>query len=752
MSLKRRNFLFLFSASFATAAVRCDPKATKSLLMASSPSLKISPSLPFKPIKAPLPNSFDLIQGQMSESTRLVSTTSTLDQIEAYKTYEIVDDLVLPEGFTYDVIATWGDKIGNSRFGYNNDYVSFVPTAENEGFLTINFEYITANVWFETYEQVIGKPLPLKTIKSLTKKNKINAFALDQEAPLRQEIIKLSQEGLTDLGIGVISVQRQPDGRWVRTYSDRDRRITGLSGLTKKSQSLKATGPAVAIFRKQGQGYSDRFGENIIGTFSNCAGGTTPWGTVLSAEENFQSHVSEAVYPDGTSYKPDKTPFVLDEMEGLGNVFGLAGNKYGWIVEVDPTNSQDYGTKHTWLGRYRHEAVGIRVEAGQPLAFYSGCDRRGGHLYKFVSQGTVKNPQDKQNSQLLTEGMLYAAQFNPDGTGRWIPLKADTPVNPDPPNVHAGGVISLPRRPKGGRFVAKTDEDIQRFKEQFKTLADLYTGNSQEQQGAILIDAHLAASAVGATCTARPEDTEIGLDGALLIAFTSGSGAPETEGPNLEIFQAPSEKKPYEYGWVMRLVEEGNVPQAMTFEWQMVATGGELAQGGLGFSNPDNLAVDGAGNLWMVTDISTHKQNKSIPFNRLDDQNQPLEGDDLLGVYGNNSVWFLPTSGDMAGQAFLFATGPMESEMSGPFFTPDQKTLFIAVQHPGEYHGTRQEMETQTRKFALQTSEGELFMQTRQVPVGSNWPSQQPNEPPKPSVIAIRRINSQSIVEKQNLV
>jgi len=753
MSLKRRDFLLLLSASFATVAVGCNPKPTKSLLIGSSPSPKNFSSLPFKPIKAPLPNSFDLIQGQMSKSTHLVSTTSLLDQqIETYKTYEVVDDVVLPEGFTYDVIATWGDKVGNSRFGYNNDYVSFVPTGENQGFLTINFEYISSTLWFKTYEQVIGKPLPLKQIKSLTQKNKINAFALPETDPLRAEIIKLSQEGLTDLGIGIISIQRQPNGRWVRTYSASDRRITGLSGLTKKSQSLKATGPAVAIFRKQGQGYSDRLGENIIGTFSNCAGGTTPWGTVLSAEENFQSHVSEAVYPDGTSYKPDKTPFVLDEMEGLGNVFGLAGNKYGWIVEVDPTNSQDYGTKHTWLGRYRHEAVGIRVEAGQPLAFYSGCDRRGGHLYKFVSQGIVKNPQDKKNSQLLTEGMLYAAQFNPDGTGRWIPLKADTPVNPDPPNVHVGGIISLPRRPKGGSFAAKTDEDIQRFKEQFKTLADLYTGNSQEQQGAILIDAHLAASAVGATCTARPEDTEIGLDGSLLIAFTSGSAKAETESPNLEIFQAPSEKKPYEYGWVMRLVEEGNVPQAMTFEWQMVVTGGELAQGGLGFSNPDNLAVDGAGNVWIVTDISTNKHNKSIPFNRVDDQNQPLEGDDLLGVYGNNSVWFLPTSGNIGGQAFLFATGPMECEMSGPFFTPDQKTLFIAVQHPGEYHGTRQEMETQTRKFALQTSEGELFMQTRQVPVGSNWPSQQPNEPPKPSVVAIRRINSQPIVEKQNLV
>ncbi|VXD20230.1 conserved exported hypothetical protein [Planktothrix serta PCC 8927] len=754
MSVNRRNFLLFLGASFTTVAVGSCRTASKSPLIDSSPSApqKFSQSLPFKPIKGPLPNTSDFIQAETTELSLPVSSISlSEEQIKAYSQYQIVDDLVLPEGFIYDVIATWGDKVGNSRFGYNNDYVSFVATGENQGFLTVNFEYISSLIWLETYSQVIGKPLPLKKIQSLTQKPKINAFALPPKDLLRQEILKLCQEGLIDLGMGVISIQRQADGRWVRTYSEVDRRITGLSGW-KDKHYLKATGPAVAIFRKKGQGYNDQLGEKIIGTFSNCAGGTTPWGTVLSAEENFQSYVPEAVYPDGSAYEPGKTPFILEKMEGLGNVFGLAGNKYGWIVEVDPANPQDYGTKHTGLGRYRHEAVGIRVEAGQPLAFYSGCDRQSGHLYKFVSKGTVKNPQDKKNSQLLAEGILYAAQFNPDGTGRWIPLKADTVVNPDLPSIHAGGIISLPQRPDGGSFVAKTDQDIQRFKQRFKTLADLYSGNPEEQQGAILIDAHLAASAVGATCTARPEDTEVGLDGTLFIAFTSGTPDPQTGGPNLQIFKSPSEEKPYEYGWVMGLVEDGNVPQAMAFRWQMLATGGEVAQGGLGFSNPDNLAVDGAGNLWMVTDISTTKHNQPVAQGRLDENQQPLEGGDLLGVYGNNSVWFLPTSGDAAGQAFLFAIGPMECEMTGPFFTPDQKTLFISAQHPGEAHGTRQNMATATLQFALQTTEGEGFMQTRQVPVGSNWPGKQRNDPPKPSVVAIRRINSQPIVEKRNPV
>ncbi|MGL4500955.1 MAG: PhoX family protein, partial [Planktothrix sp.] len=345
-------------------------------------------------------------------------------------------------------------------------------TGEDQGFLTVNFEYISNPLWLETYQQIIGKPLPLKNLQSSDPKQTINAFELPQKNPLRRDILKLSQEGLTDLGIGIISVARQADGRWVRTYSTADRMITGISGWENK-QYLKATGPAVAVFTKKGQGYNDKLGSKIIGTFANCAGGTTPWGTVLSAEENFHSQVTETVYPDGTTYHPSETPFSLEKMEGLGNVFGLAGNKYGWIVEVDPTNAKDYGTKHTWLGRYRHEAVGIRVEVGQPLAFYSGCDRRSGHLYKFVSKGTVKNPQDKKNSQLLGDGMLYAAKFNSDGTGQWIALKADTAINPDQPNIHAGGVITLPQRPKGGNFIAKTDKDIQNFKKRFKTLGDL---------------------------------------------------------------------------------------------------------------------------------------------------------------------------------------------------------------------------------------------------------------------------------------
>jgi secreted PhoX family phosphatase len=448
---------------------------------------------------------------------------------------------------------------------------------------------------------------------------------------------------------------------------------------------------------------------------------------------------------DGTSLMPSKKKFTKDdgELVGVANVFGLAGNKYGWMVELDPANPNDYGTKHSWLGRFRHEAVGIRVEADQRLAFYSGCDRRGGHLYKFVSKGIVTNPQDKSNSKLLEAGMLYAAKLNADGTGSWIALEPATAINPHQIDVLGGKMLPLPQRPEGGVFKATKAEEITKFKADFKTLGDLYDGNSREKQGAILIDAHYAANAIGATCTARPEDTKVATDGSLYIAFTSGSASANDGSPDLRIFKG-ADGKAYEYGWLMRLNEDDNKPEAMTFKWSMIATGGEPSVGGLGFSNPDNLAIDRGGNLWMVTDISSDKYNLAIP-SRLDASGKPVSQSNLRGLYGNSSIWFLPTSGEDIGKAFLFGFGPMESETTGPFFSQDQQTLFLAIQHPGEVLGTRKNMASESRQFAMKTTDGKEFMQTRQVPLGSNWPTRQPNDPPKPAVVAIRKLDRTAI-------
>ncbi|TVU54471.1 MAG: DUF839 domain-containing protein [Arthrospira sp. PLM2.Bin9] len=736
-SYKRRDFLLFISAGMGAVALKgCQPSEPGNVLSSSSTTEISSFSPSFKPVKGPMPL-----------PTYETITVADHQAISGkYSQYEVIDDLVLPEGFTYDVIATWGEAVGDSRCGYNNDYLSFIQTGKNQGFLTVNFEYVSAKPWLETYEEVIGRSLPMAVVKQAfeaAQSQSIDAFSLPAQDPLRQAILEISKEGLIDMGMGVISLGRDSEGKWVRTYSSVDRRITGISGWT-DGRYLKATGPAVGVFRQGGRGYNDRLGDKIIGTFANCAGGTTPWGTVLSAEENFQSYVTESVHPDGTSFSPSDTPF--STTRGLGNVLGLAGNKYGWIVEVNPADPEDYGTKHTWLGRYRHEAVGVRVKAGKPLAFYSGCDRRSGHLYKFVSSDPVVDPSDRQNSRLLTSGMLYAAKFYPDGSGKWIPMAPNTAVNPDPASVHIGGALALPLRPEGGSFVATTDEEVETFKKQYKTLGDLYSGDPPTKQGAILIDAHLVASAAGATCCARPEDTMIAPDGSLYIAFTSGGGDPGGEGPDGRIFQGPGGVIPHEPGWIVRLIENHGDPEALRFRWEMWAAGGEISEGGLGFSNPDNLEFDSQGNLWMVTDISTGSQNKPVPPGRVNQAGDPLASRDLIGLYGNNSLWCLPTSEPDAGQAYLFAIGPMECELCGPFFSPDQQTLFLAVQHPGEYNGKRRNMASQVREFAMTGLDGQEFIQTRGVPIGSNWPGKNPTDPPKPSIVAIRRQNLGAIV------
>lgn len=734
----RRHFLMLLGASAGTIAVQPLLK-NSGPLQPEAANAQGTSGLGFKPVKGTMP---------------LKTDSLTQDkQLSDYSQFTVQDDLVLPEGFAYDIVASWGDRVGDSRFGYNNDYISFIETAPNVGFLTVNHEYISAVPWLASFQQVVGKSLPLAEVQAAveaTEGKGVNAYALPDGDPMKAKIREISKEAMTDLGVSVMAVRREANGKWTRTNASSDRVIHGISGLDNPGRLLKTTGPAAAVFRKaQGLGYIDKLGDRVIGTFANCAGGYTPWGTSFSAEENFQGYVPEDVKADGTSLDPAQKTFGIDseEITGLGNVFGLAGNKYGWMVEVDPANPNDYGTKHTWLGRFRHEAVAVDAQAGKKLAVYSGCDRRGGHVYKFVSSGTISDPKNKANSKLLETGMLYAAKFNTDGTGTWIALKPDTAVNPDLPSIHNGKMITLPNpdRASGGSVKVEDDAAIATYKQQFKTLGDLYQGSPEEKQGAILIDAHFAANAAGATCTARPEDTDMGPNGGMFVAFTSGSPSSSDGSPDARVFKGPNGESTWEYGWVMRMDEVGNDPAAMSFKWSLVATGGEPAEGGLGFSNPDNLAFDGKGNLWMVMDMSSDKHNKAVPAGRLDKEGKPMKQSDLRAVYGNNSIWYMPMSGANAGQAYLFGFAPMDAEMTGPFFTADQKTLFLAAQHPGEVGGVRKDMAIESRQIAMKTTDGQEFMQTREVPIGSNWPSKQANMPPKPSIVAVRRVDGKTI-------
>ena len=395
------------------------------------------------------------------------------------------------------------------------------------------------------------------------------------------------------------------------------------------------------------------------------------------------------------------------------------------MVEVDPQRPGHAVRKHTALGRFRHEAVAVRAEAGRPLQVYSGCDRRGGHLYRFVSSGKLTDLADKANSRLLEAGELQVARFYADGSGEWLSLTPDAAVDPFRPSRFSEANLTCPvelphrDRDRAGAELFRDDASVAAYARQFRTLGDLYRGEGEALQGAILIDAHLAASAIGATPTARPEDTKIDpISGDLLIAFTSGSPGGKG-GADPAVFRGPQGQSSWGHGWVMRLAERGE----RGFRWTMAVTGGEPWAGGLGLTNPDNLALDQQGNLWIVTDRSM----------------KSAAGD----VFGNNSCWWVPRDG---GSALCFATGPMECELTGVCLDQEESSLFLAVQHPGEVHGARVSGGIEFQSHQLVDREGASFQQLRQVPLGSNWPAQAPGRPPRPGVVAIHRANGEPLL------
>ena len=674
--------------------------------------------LPFKPILGPIPLPTDGL--------------SATEQRQRYACIRLDDRLVVPEGYRSALLLSWGDPLAQGRFGFNNDYLAFTPLGPDTALLTVNFEYISPRPWCEGYAEVMGVALPFTALQEAlaSRGGSVDMGSLEAQNPLRPLVLAVATAAMNDLGIGVAALVRDDNGQWRHRSSPLERRITGLSGWRQPDQQLRCSGPAAAVFnRRQRLGYDDGLGDRIIGTFANCAGGQTPWGTVLSAEENYQTHVVDRVFADGSSPAPSERRFRFDgdRLEGLGNPFGLAGNKYGWMVELDPRRPGQPAVKHTALGRFRHEAVAVQARAGEPLTVYSGCDRHGGHVYRFVSAGIVRDPADPANSRLLEQGRLEVAQFSPDGSGRWIRLSPDTPLAPVRPSHYASRGLTqatlLPHsdRRQPGAEAHASDDAVDTYLQRYRTLADLYPGQGEERLGAILIDAHLAANAIGATAAARPEDTEIDpVSGDLLITFTAG-GADGDGMADPAIFQGPQGQSSWPYGWVMRL-QDG----ATGFRWQMVATGGTPWQGGMGFSNPDNLAIDSRGNVWMVTDRSSSSSS--------------------LDVFGNNSCWLLPASGPAAGEAVLFATGPMECELTGPCFDPAETTLFLAVQHPGEDRATHHKGEEEVQAHRLKTRAGETFEQLRVVPLGSNWPSGIPGRIPRPGVVAIRRVDGAALL------
>jgi uncharacterized protein len=568
-----------------------------------------------------------------------------------------LDRFEVPAGFRADVLIRYGDAFANTdgtvwTYGYNNDYLAYFPLdGEDEGLIFVNHEY-PAPFFQNGYKQVGLENPPGKPAAKHTK----------TDAEIHAEI--------ESVGNSIVHIKRGPDGVWgVVSPSKYNRRIYGGDVPGRPDTPLTFTGPlagapgTVRVPAVPGvAGATVAVGTTAPGTVGNCSGGITPWGTALSCEENYDGYG----FPLGNQ----------DFFYGWGQVAGDEykadtaaqgeSRRYGWVCEHDPYDKDFVGRKHTALGRFRHENTAFRQAAGKKFVLYMGDDQANQATYKFVSDRAFVKGDRENNLRILEQGTLYVAKWLPEGrrrygavngslltatsgTGEWVEV-ADWELY-DTRLTLAGYTTSVtaPRRAKQGSTPGDTDPADPAYAGRFNR--DVDTG------GGVLANEWLQYFAMN-----RPEDVEVDADGSVYIALTNNSGVNDV------------------HGSVRKLVEAGNDPEATTFTWQDYASGGvsgRPAEGEQGFSSCDNLVFDSANNLWIVTDISSASlRGSASPAAHYD-------------YHANNAVFMIPRSGPNAGVAFRFANMPVEAEGTGPYFTPDEQTLFVNVQHPGETTATR---------------------------------------------------------------
>lgn len=582
-------------------------------------------------------------------------------------------DHVVAPGYEADILIRWGDPVvpgapafdpafpfpdaQEKQFGYNNDYVGFVPLGDagDRGLLCVNHEFTSRQVMF---------PEPLR----------FNSPRI------------LAETEMAAHGGSIVEIARASDGRWSVVPDSRyNRRISA------RSTPIALSGPAAGHPRMQTS--ADPEGRTVIGTLNNCAGGVTPWGTYLMAEENFHFYFTGPLddgggrwrtdgdmadaCADGTASHPEARNYCR---YGVGTTRGYdwgrhvarfdvnkepnEANRFGWVVEVDPLDPASTPVKRTALGRFKHEGAETIVNADGRLVIYSGDDQRFEYLYRFVSSERVDRDDRAANRDLLDDGELAVARFAEDGSLTWMPL------------VHGDGPL--------------TEE------------------NGFASQADVLIETRRAADLLGATPLDRPEDVEPNpKTGKVYVVLTNNSRRTETD--------AVHGRAPNYWGLIVELTPPGGDHAAERFAWEVLVECGNPAVPEIGarfnpatgpngwFACPDNLAVDPSGRLWVATD----------------------QGGAWAKVSGTaDGVWALATEGAERGTGAMFYRVPAGAEMCGPCFTPDGETLFVAVQHPG--------------------TDGALDFaphgraSTFEDPM-TRWPDFRDGMPPRPSVVALRK-------------
>jgi uncharacterized protein len=572
------------------------------------------------------------------------------------------DAVVLPPGYKYDLLVRWGDSLWSStpdldaarladgvllepgaaerqqrQFGTNCDAIHFFPLARGErGILCVNNEYTLDELMFPQHGGIAA---------SLRGENR----DFLGKNPHAVAVAKAAQ------GVSVVEIARS-GGRWRMVKDSRfNRRITAET-------RIDIGGPArgSALLRTE----SDPEGVRALGTFGNCAGGETPWGTYLTAEENIQDYFGNF---EQLKARNDVDPHIVEShrrwrlwkthslysWEAVDARFDLPRTptepfRFGWIVEIDPRDPARPPVKRTALGRFAHEGASPFIAHDGRIAVYLGDDDKFEHIYKFVSDGRFDPKNPAANRDLLDRGTLYVARLDDSGRGEWLPLVFDPQ---GPLNAAAG------------------------FRDQAE----------------VLIKARAAASVLGATPMDRTEDMDVNpVSGRIYVACTRNEQRSAEAGRIMyagrEIESGIDRANPRganPFGHIIEIHEANDDHTAREFSWEVFLLAGDPAGGRLitdltqvrqdstyfaGYANadelsplgsPDNVGFDRDGNLWIVSD-----------------------GPQPRG--SNDGCWVCPTEGPQRGRLQQFMSGPVGAEICGCQFTPDCETLFLSIQHPGE--------------------------------------------------------------------
>ncbi|MEV0526969.1 PhoX family phosphatase [Streptomyces sp. NPDC050439] len=550
------------------------------------------------------------------------------------------DSVTIPDGYAQNVVIRWGEpilrgapafdpdkqtaKAQAGQFGYNNDFLSLLPLRRERGrqVLVANHEYTDEILMFKGY---------------------------DAANPTREQVeIAWAAHGLS---VVVVEEERRSGKLTAVSRHQLNRRLTATS-------EFRLTGPAAGSEYVRTK--ADPRGTKVLGTLNNCAGGTTPWGTTLHGEENFNQYFANAEkVTDPAAAARLKRYGVIGaaserKWERFDDRFDLAkepneANRFGWVVELDPYDPDSTPRKRTALGRFKHEAAQPRLtHDGRPVV-YMGDDEKFDYFYKFVSSKRVAKGTSRaaheHNLTLLDEGTLYVAKLTGDSPAADIDGTGKLPADGE----FDGSGVWIPLATAGPKGHAVSHVD----------------GMSAEE---VYVFTRQAGDKVGATKMDRPEDVEPSPhSGKVYVALTNNSdrgktgkaGADEANPRNLN-----------KHGQVLELTERRNRAEATSFAWSLFLVAGDPEDPATYFAGfpkekvspiscPDNVAFDPHGNLWLSTD-----------------GNQLGSHDGLFGV---------ATKGERRGELKQFLTMPNGAETCGPIIQDNR--VLVSVQHPGEVDG-----------------------------------------------------------------